>query len=912
MAPVAKRNHIMTPKQSEQGQISIFFSASLVVFVSIIAFVINVGLFVKAKINLQNATDASAWAGAAVQARQLTKIAYLNWEMRNIYKEWMYKYYVVGNLNSPGVEGDSSNPCESGIGTCSNFRLATATNAITGVTSHDPFNIPATCIHIADSNTNVCRASEVPGLPEFGGYNIPGAEEASRAFIDSLIGTKLADCGERSRLNMLVNITWAYNVLSSNMDETLTGRAPAILTDRQGAWPRAVELALRIRNLEKVVNRVAEPKAVCIGVTGDCRAIDELTSENKMGNERIVKAFFSGYRNLGNHIDNEMKNSFNLTELPPTLPGKENQYSSSSLLIPNEKIYQKQYLDLKLMMVNYATFFAALIGSADKGSSAGCGISKVAIPVPGYPLGFYKNPDVLTYYAVKGEAEFEGMFNPFSTDGIKLTAYAAAKPMGGRIGPMLFTQKPQEQAIRSRQDPNKFRSVPYLSSLDIVGAKTRKSPDGLAEGAYALGAPLPINLTKPFWLKDVDGPVGGLASGDDIQFGIPNLVYDFKDGDMSSLSYAPAAAQLFTVTPRKSTPQNPGGGDQPVGLYSHEQFLKFKGSISGVITPEELTDHLARVRAPTLYEAANYLIPTPNELNANLKVDSFGFIPTAGTPTNTFPAVKRYFTNIYAPLYRGTTDQNDLLYETSDEVFKSIVDFMRIQKPAIQNYVRSLNHAAHQIYQAGVNEASAAATGAVPAYKKAGEIISDIDVTNGGLAYLEGALPKSCASLSGQFLYFYLGDPDLDPGIVQDQSTCPIPLATLLRQYFSASANDPNYSPSHYKMEYSYNPENFPDAKRIFSAYMPGPFNGASSEGSLVPPFSGQQAELMRRNFYSTKLVTLDSVQASGKYGETNGNFVIYSEGDLTTFQGLDRSQNSFANPLDTSSTGDDLSAIKY
>src|SRR5690606_16571310 len=105
MSPVTKRNQ-------QQGQISIFFSASLVVLISIIAFVINVGLFVKAKINLQNATDASAFAGAAVQSRQLTNIAYLNWEMRNVFKEWMYKYYVIGNLNitdvmntSPGANG---------------------------------------------------------------------------------------------------------------------------------------------------------------------------------------------------------------------------------------------------------------------------------------------------------------------------------------------------------------------------------------------------------------------------------------------------------------------------------------------------------------------------------------------------------------------------------------------------------------------------------------------------------------------------------------------------------------------------------------------------------------------------------------------------------------------------------------
>lgn len=911
MALVAKRNHIMTLKHSEQGQISIFFSASLVVFVSIIAFVINVGLFVKAKINLQNATDAAAWSGAAVQARQLTKIAYLNWEMRNIYKEWMYKYYVVGNLNVPGVEDNSKfNNCDSGK--CTDFRLATSVNAITQEQSRDPYNIPATCIHIAGSQTNICRTYEVPGLPEFGGYNIPGAEEASRSFIDTLIGTKLNDCVERTRLNMLVNTTWAYNVLSSNMDETLSGRGPAILTDRQGAWPRAIELAMRIRNLEKVVNREAISEPVCIGAGGSCRAIDEFTSENRMGNERIIKAFFSGYRNLGNHIDNEMKNSFTLQELPPTLPPTENMYSASSLLIPDSKLYQKQYVDLKLMMVNLATFYAALIGNATPGSSAGCAISKVAIPIPGYPLGFYKNPDVLTYYAVKGEAEFEGMFNPFSEDSIKLTAYAAAKPAGGRIGPMLFTQKPSEQAIRARTDPGKFRSVPYLSSLNVVGTVTRATgPAGLADGEYVVGAPLPINLANPFWLKDASAPVGGLASGEDIQFGIPNLVYDYIGSDVSPNSYTPQNAQLFTITPSLSTAANPGGGDKPVGLFNHDQFQKFKGNISGEVSPELLVDQISRVKSATLYEAANYLVPTPADINAQLKVDSFGFIASAGQPTDNISTVRRYMVDIYAPLYKGTSGQQDLLFESSAEVLSNIVQFMRAQKPALDNYVRSLNRAANEIYKSGT-QGSAAATGAIATYKTAAEGISDItDVTNGDATYLKDAFPQSCKSLSGQFWHFYFGDPDLFNNIA-DQAVCPTTLITLLRQYFAASANDPNYSPTHYKMEYNYNEENFAGQKeRIFSAYMPGPFNGAGPDGQLTPPFSGQQAELMRRNFYSTKLVTLDSVQASGNYDEKR-NFVIYSEGDLTTAAGLDRSQNSFANPLDAASEGIDLSAIKY
>src|SRR5262245_2107007 len=81
------------------GQMSIFLGITLIIALTVLGFVINVGLFVKAKINLQNAVDAAAWAGAAVQARQLTNIAYLNWEIRNTYKEWMFKYYVLGQLS---------------------------------------------------------------------------------------------------------------------------------------------------------------------------------------------------------------------------------------------------------------------------------------------------------------------------------------------------------------------------------------------------------------------------------------------------------------------------------------------------------------------------------------------------------------------------------------------------------------------------------------------------------------------------------------------------------------------------------------------------------------------------------------------------------------------------------------------
>jgi hypothetical protein len=763
----------------------------------------------------------------------------------------------------------------------------------------------------------VCKRFAVPGLPEFGGYSITGTEEASRSFVDALIGGKINDCVERSKLNMLVATTWAYNIIpNASGADTLAGRGPAILSDRQGAWPKALEMGIRIRNLEYAMNREAITKPVCIGSGGNCDPISNFESQNMLGNERIVKAFYSGYRNLGNHIDNEMKATFQLTELPPKKFPKQNQWSNSSLLIPTDMLYEKQYVDLRLMMVNLATFYAALIPRADSATSGACNISKVAIPVPGYPLGFYKSPEVLTYYAVRGEAEFEGMFNPFSADKIKLTAYAAAKPFGGRIGPMLFTQSQGQEYIRSRAiSAGKYRSVPYISTLDVTDAPNRFSQNGstLAPGEFAPGAPLPINVepNKPFWLTDPSLAIGGFSSNSSVMFGIPNLVYDFTGGQSPNFSPAPYVdgnEPLFSIVPA-----NGYNGDKAVGLYNFELYQKFRGQFTGAVSPEQLVDQIRRVRAPTMYEAANYLVPTPTQFNLENKVDSYGIFRGMGGEIQTqVSGLKVYQGDIYAPLHKKDINQVDVLYRDSSHVRDSIIDFMKRQKPAMDNYIWALNKAAIQTYKTS-NYATAAAQGAIERYENAAKKISDIDVKSTASDAHLTQFPASCDSLAGQFWHFYYGDPMFnDLPQVANQADCPRSLVDLLNNYFAATANDPGYDPYHYKFEFSYYEENFASPLRVYSAYMPGPYNGLDPEGRLIPPPGFPSTnEVMRRNFYSTKLVTLDSVQSGGLYDERARNFVIHSEGDLNN-PSPDSVVNTWANPLDASSTGIDLSSIEY
>jgi hypothetical protein len=926
MAPVAKRNRPLTPIKGQTGQITIFFSASLVVLITIVAFVVNVGLFVKAKINLQNATDAAAYAGAATQARQLTKIAHLNWEMRNIYKEWMFKYYVIGNLNIEDVKNANGG---TGSGTMSYQMLPDVDSVFGTGQTVDPYNLPAVCIHLEGSKTNICRRYAIPGLPEFGSSNLPGAEEASRAFMDNLIGAKINDCVDRTKLNMLVAATWAFNVMTDGTGDTLASRGPAIMTDRQGAWPQAVELAMRIRNLEFAMNRKPQTDPICLQPgavsTVNCsKSIDEIKAENRIGNERIIKAYFSGLRNIGGNDEeqDEMKNTFTLTEIAPKPVVYPKGTDSSMLLIPSREVgtLEKYYVDLKLMLVNLATFYAAMIPRADSNVSGACDVSKAAIPIPGYPLGFYKNQNILTYYAVRGEAAFVGMFNPFQTDAVKMTAYAAAKPMGGRIGPMLFFQRDGEDAFKGRNDTTKRRTVPYIATLDVVGTLQRFSnvaaPRALAYGEFAPGVPLPINMPGAnFWFEDGDKAIGGLIQDQvGVQFGIPNLVYDYET-PWSDAGYSLPSEKIFKIQSSQSTLQ-------PVGLFSKYQLARLKGvSLGTSVGPDVMNREIARVRAPTMYEAGNYLIPTPNSMvnnppfsTADEPLDTIGTI--SGQPNTSLGAgVLQWTTAIYAPLYKTGT-QTDILFQNQGDVLSTIYDFMRAQESGINKYRDAMNAAARAIWETRL-QASGSAAGSQDKYGEAARGVSDINLNDQSNAQTVG----SCRSIAGQFLYFYYGTEVFgsDNPYVTDESGCPKSLPALLGEYFSPGGGGTatRFSPTHYVMNYNWYEPNFaasptaPKGLAVHSAYVPGPFTGVGFNGLFDNPIPGSNIrEMMRRNSYSTKFIALESLKASGPgYSQSGSNFLIMSEGDTSSIAS-EVSQRSFLNPLEPGPI--DISSIKH
>lgn len=901
--------------RNSKGQISIFFATTILVIITFLAFVINIGVFVKAKLNLQNAVDAAAYAGAAVQARQLTNIAYVNWEMRNVYKEWMFKYYILGNLNINDVANGPSGANTSFL--MNSYQTGTKN-------AQDRYNFPSVCIDFAgQGSTALCRNYIIPGLPRFSATNVSGMDETTNSIMDTLTNEKAKDCALRTKLNFATTNLWAYNVPTAE-DNVLQQNAPEIASNRPGAFPTAFELAIRMRNLEAQVNKAPEVTGVCINSGNQMssefcqKSINDLIGgDRSASNERIYKAFYSGFRNLGSDEDTELRHSFTLKEIPPQPFIDTNEFSLSNLLIPSEKqaARQKYYLDLKLMTANLATFYTFFAQTTGDVNVAGiqattegqCASTKTGLPIPGYPMGFVKNPDVLTYYAVEGTAKFIGMFNPFDVsgdNGITLKAYAAAKPFGGRIGPMLFDLKKNETSVFPRADSgtNKYLSSAFISGIDSNFFVDQYGSD-VPVGQYAPGAPLPIDLTSGsgFWQRSESSAVGGWLSANEIVFGIPNLIYDYPTapGDQSYFSTSP----IQVIKPKNNEPLK-------AGMYNSAMFSKFRANLVNAgnqVSAQNITDGIYKIRSATWWDANNYLIPSTEVTNLALEADSFGLIGAGSPPVlGVGNGLKVYPLSLYAPLY---SDDPANLFSTPSAIISSLNTYLLAQEQAIQKYLRSMNTAAAAIYQGNISGGTGSNIG-----RDSARMISDIDdqyLQAGGNPEDPAALP-SCTSITGKFIYFYYGPTAVSRGLLSSSANCGGSAANddnhlggILQKYFSNTSDNP--LGEFYKTTYT-EPD---DANKIFTAYRPGAQNDANN--GVQKNILNGETENMVRNFYSTKFITLKSLLPSGSnyYGGDMGNFPIFSEGNDSN-NGGSTSHQTYQNPLKIEQLGVDISAINH
>jgi len=849
-------------RKNEKGQLSIFLGMTLLIVVTLLAFIINVGLFVKAKINLQNATDAAAWSGASVQARQLSNIGYLNWEMRNTYKEWMFKYYVLGQMGLQKLR-PANIPASGNM----SFKL----EKFPGATLEDPYNIPSICIHFGSAN-NICQLYSVPGLPRFETTNLISVAEQHESFLNSIVASKAQDCSMRSKINFGSAVNWAFGTNSVPFSDI-----PLVASDRIGAWTQNFELALRMRNLEMIVNTPPVEKPICFEASGtSCEMVNNLNSSSGplQRNERPIKAFMAAFRNLGGlgvkdgdesgRIDDQFLKTFTLQEMAPK-PLVTNVAGLNGFLIPTgDPAHNKYYLDLIAYPLNLATFYTSFVTNNDSGTlpgmgvstEANCGATKTALPVPGFIFGFTKNPEVLTYYAVKSSAKFVGIFYPFADKtGVELKAYSVAKPYGGRVGPMLFGVDglANPATVTPRTDNRQKRSSPYILGLDATATSATS------------GLPIPIiPINENFWVKSSGGDnIGGnpLTGSTQVAFAIPNLLYDYTSISDLDNQVAATTGNIMTLD------SNPASAaSETMGLYDAAQFRLFRNHLEfGLgatnVTSAQIEGAIESVRRPTRYEALNYLIPRHEEdpkTNPEL-LDAMPTVYEAGTNPET--GNKMY--NLYAPLFGP-----GMLYTSPNEVKTQASEYITSMHTAINEFIGSLELVAERI-----KTAAASTTGGAATYEE-----SAATIWTSGFATMD---TSNCdkASIASKYHQFFKGSGN-PCGI--------IPLDQLIEAYVSDS-NSASPDPAHpFAMYYraAYVKPTAPIGTgagptltnaELSTGYVPGPRQGATDAGKLTHAFSPKATDKFgKRNFYSTKFVGVRSVLSGS--GEGYKAKAVYAE----------------------------------
>jgi len=839
---------------------------------SMLAFIINVGLFVKAKINLQNAVDAAAYSGAATQARQLTNIAYLNWELRNVYKEWMFKYYVLGQLSKLAPNNQISMGNLQSKNTVNyllsvpkslNFNSKTALNTI----SYDAYNAPSICIH-NNTSKDICPLYMVPGLPRFESIGVAGISEIQENLINSLVSTKASDCSSRTKINFLAALSWAYG----SGIKTFTG-APEVAANRPGAWPSAIELAMRIRNLEMIINRPPMKDGMNLN---EAEALSDTASDIAL-NERPVKAFLSAFKNLsgGEYKDlavlknrgdlDELSANFRLTELAPEPYIVDNKTASGFLISPDFvypgsdlRALTKHYLDLQVMAVNFATFYSSFTTSQyefETGvkAEASCGISKTALPVPGYILGFTKNPEVITYYAVKGESKFVGLFFPFTGSlarGVSLTAYAAAKPYGGRIGPKLFEFFNNGQSLVARNDKDK-KSQAYVSGL---------KPPSAGLGNYKVGYPIPFS--GDFWSSSMtNATLGGIpGSGAKAFFSLPNMIYDFEsEEDLKRQTGSTQAIQEITeVLPSTTWP------NEKLGLYDSRQFLSLRKSLGDanpgtLVNADQVLLSIIKARRATKYDAINYLIPTPKDQNESYNAEPLMIAENANS--NQFVTYR-----LFAPLVGPST-----LYKNNNVLATVIRDYIDANMPAIDTYNQSLLKVANTIYNTANDKGEKLTTDAAKSFH-----FNTPSNNATPPALVDGNCAKDIASL---FFHFF----------TRTNTACGIvPLSNMMVDYLAKNSSSSSGSGADkYFISTYYTGNDRLDYNSIMSAYYPGARHGVNSDPKASAPhplgIGGDDAAAYsaRRNFYSTKFFHLSKIIESPRSGAPTLGKVDYQSTPL-------------------------------
>ncbi len=406
-------------KSKQQGQISIFIALIFQVIFVFFAMVINIGLMVHDKINLQNSVDLAAYYGAQRQAEILDAIAHSNYQIRQAWKLLTYRIRVIGNF---GDAGHPSNPARLLDNSDQEWPNAREVGGRINVSVCLTFRAWRTeSRQLADRLENLCSRASGFRLPRF---PQPGDVEGGFPW-DANFRRRLGDLGQ------------AY-------DSQCRGKGPFnwIMAVR---WLHAfrVESGIRHETIEAMANLLQN------GNDLQGNSIEEGVRKNLNGNlTQTNREAVSNFEFFNSMSGVEKREWLPIRLIYPLILYKDIDGSGNctvkirgvSELPDNESINTSAELQAAVDALRIFRFEPSL-SALDDGPAM----------IQHSSAGVEKNPWYKVYVGVKATTNPRKAFAAFGR-AVSLEARSFAAPFGGRIGPWRFDRW-APTAFKSDGDP---------------------------------------------------------------------------------------------------------------------------------------------------------------------------------------------------------------------------------------------------------------------------------------------------------------------------------------------------------------------------------------------------------------------------------------------------------------------------
>lgn len=452
---------ILTLIRNRKGQVAIFVALIFQVLFLFFAMIINVGLLVHHKINLQNSVDLAAYYGAMKQAETMNAIGHVNYQIRQSWKLLSWRYRQIGTAGDYHIH-----PYLKTMKTIDPNRDKEALPSPLTASQLDYYNIPPFCITYApfsplpSATESTCKDQSEqrtidlfkppPVIAGFVSLNTAIHDAATKAlkvandrcryvgqFNYVILGEFMAayniDQGQRKQL---------INMLSRGLSEKdddfreITGdlAGDGIRTTLKNNLTEANKASIKDADI-KIINGLGQ---------NDCNAVGQAkTDPAKWLSEVKIKPAFAymDFACPGDKVIPDPKELTGAAGDPKNLPNYPNELSTE---------------------INYLKGLVDPLEAPYNSS-----------------IGFEKNPWCMAYVGVSAQTTPNIPFAPLG--GVTLKARAFAKPFGGKIGPWYYGQWPRG----SNQSTGGKRTDPLLPWREGDKANTADPKDPTRAANYS-------------------------------------------------------------------------------------------------------------------------------------------------------------------------------------------------------------------------------------------------------------------------------------------------------------------------------------------------------------------------------------------------------------------------------------------